>query len=118
MKLPYSPVLVITDNVIKAMKQCTDQGFPSITGTAEEIHEKLFSLKKASFTNPLVVGDINPTVAGRDIESKLLKVLEIIDRDVMFFSSRDYFSETFLSRFSVIMKHPKKIEVKGNSKAS
>lgn len=116
MRLLTSPVLIITDDVVEPMKRCSDQGFSLVTGNAEDIHDKLQNLKRSKLHNPVAIGDINPDVAGRDIEQKLLKVLEEMKIDAMFFSSRDGFSVTFISRFMQVIKQPKVVVSKTNSR--
>lgn len=118
MKLAVSPVLVITDQLIPAMKACSDRGFSMITGDSDSIYERLFCLKRAQLDNPVAVGDINPEVAGRDIEQKLLKVLEDLTIDVMFFSSKDVFSEVIISRFMRVQKAVAVLPNEYNSKES
>lgn len=114
--LQYSPALLISNRVPLMIASCVEKGFPLITGTAFEISEKLSSLRSAELSNPLVVGDISPTVAGRDIEHKLLKVLETLKVSAMFMSSVDGFTDVLLSRFITIMKETPIIENKHNSK--
>jgi len=109
---------MITDDVVSLMKRCSEQGFSMVTGTADEIYDRLHSLKRSHLDNPVVVGDINPAVAGRDVESKLLKVLEDLTIDVLFFSSCDNFSVTFISRFMQVIKKPRILENRGNSKSA
>lgn len=104
MKLNHSPTLMIVDNAGVILKASSDQGFPLITGNSDEISSRLGSLKNSSISNFVVVGDINPYVAGHDIQSKLLKVLEDLKIDAMFVSSRDCFSDIFLSRFVQVIK--------------
>lgn len=118
MRLPYTPVLVISENVAIKINESVNQGFPLITGKAEEICNKMNLLKNSVLNNPVVVGDINPRIAGNDVEQSLLKVLEGLCIDVMFFSSVDCFSSTFLSRFAVVIKDDELIESTFNSRAS
>lgn len=95
---------MITNRSQFIIKTCVDQGFPLATGDAEKILTTISSVKHATLDKPLVVGDINPEVAGHDIEARLLKVLEDLQISAMFVSSRDVFSETFMSRFMSVVK--------------
>jgi hypothetical protein len=104
MKLPYSPVLIINKDAMLMMKECTDLNFPSVSGNAQEISDALISLNSASLDNPIAVGNISPEVAGRSIENQLLKVLESLQSQAIFFSTTDNFSEVFLSRFVQVNK--------------
>jgi hypothetical protein len=118
LKLPYTPILIISENVHSKINESLAQGFPFLTGKAEEICASLNLLKNAMLDNPIVVGDISPKVAGHDIEQCLLKVLEGLTVDVMFLSSMDSFSSTFLSRFAVVFKDDEIIESGFNSRSA
>jgi len=102
--LPHSPYLLISPTAGEHLHRCALAGFPIITGTAQEISEELISLKLTTLDHPIAVGDISPSVAGYDIEARLLKVLESLLPDVLFFSTVDAFSMTFLSRFAQVVK--------------
>jgi hypothetical protein len=86
------------------MLEYINRGHVIVTGSSEEIVEQLVSVRRAVLDGPLVVGDVNPGVAGRDIENRLLKILEGLDKPAIFLSSKDDFSEIFLSRFVQIVK--------------
>lgn len=96
--------LMITTRVQELLTEYVAGGYVLVGGQASDVVSQLISLRKAVLDGPLVVGDINPDIAGRDIESRLLKVLESMNRPAIFLSSRDGFSDIFLSRFSNVVK--------------
>ena len=116
MKLNISPTLIISSDAGSIIKDCVEKGFPLVTGTVDEIYKKVYSLRNAHLSNPLVIGDINPMIAGKSIEIKLLKVLEELYIDVIFVSSVDCFSLIFLSRFMQIVKNVIIYKTQVNSK--
>lgn len=105
------PALVLGNSMLSGIQSCLDKGFIPINGDSNFICTQLKSLRKMKLENPVIVWDINPGVAGKDVESKLLKLLEDLYIRVVFYSSSDCFSSVFMSRFSFIYKSVSPLKV-------
>jgi hypothetical protein len=108
------PALVIDRAFMPGVQACLDKEFIPLTGSSKYICDQLSSLRKLSLQHPVVVWDINPSVAGMDIEGRLLKTLEDMEIRVVLYSSADAFSQIFLSRFSVVIKSPHIVPIENN----
>jgi hypothetical protein len=98
------PKLIISDKAFELIQECSRNDYILITGSLDEIVETLTSLKRATLDKVAVVGDINPLLMGKDVESRLLKLLESLLIKAVFISSGDGFSDIFISRFVEVKK--------------
>jgi hypothetical protein len=112
------PKLIISDRAFEVIQAGVNGGAILITGSLDEVVDSLSSLKRAMLENVIMVWDINPEIMGRDIESRLLKILENLLVNVIFVSSGDGFSEIFLSRFAEVKKEMSLFRVHCSSELS